>query len=298
MASGKYALITGVASGGMGEGHMKALLSRGISVIATSIDLKLLEYLDATSHGDDAEVFKLELDVTSKESIAATVERVKEITGGKLDFLLNNAGYGYYMPLLDVDLEKARKQYEVNVWGVLALTQAFFPLLRVAKGTIINQSSMAGVQGFNRPYMGIYSSSKAAVYSLSDYMRVELAPFDIKVLTLVTGAVKTEFYTNIKEGGKPITLPPDSPYNPIRKHIETMMNGSLAGMKGHDRLQVTRSTIATALRYSWLSTRYVRRGFGALKIWLMQLLLPVWLVDRWARQAGSLDKLKQMLASG
>ncbi len=118
-----------------------------------------------------------------------------------------------------------------------------------------------------------------------------------QVVTLVTGAVKTEFYNNIKEGGKAVNLPPNSPYDPIRKHIETMMNGSLAGTKGHDRLQVTRSTLASALPYSWFSTRYVRRGFGAFRIWLMHLLLPVWLIDRWARQAGSLDKLKRMLAT-
>lgn len=104
------------------------------------------------------------------------------------------------MPLLDVELEKARKQYEVNVWGILAVTQAFFPLLRAAKGqsvvqnisrndfdkipgTVVNQASIAGIQGFNRPYMAIYNSSKAAVYSMSDSMRVEFAPFDVKVST-------------------------------------------------------------------------------------------------------------------
>lgn len=113
---------------------------------------------------------------------------------------VDNAGYGYYMPLLDVDVDKARKQYEVNVWGILAVTQAFFPLLRAAKGrpdftsvdtrnltlspgTVVNQASIAGIQGFNRPYMAIYNSSKAAVYSMSDSMRVEFAPFDVKVST-------------------------------------------------------------------------------------------------------------------
>lgn len=111
---------------------------------------------------------------------------------------VDNAGYGYYMPLLDVELDKARKQYEVNVWGVLAVTQAFFPLLRAAKGisqtrvveeviltrsagTVVNQASIAGIQGFNRPYMAIYNTSKAAVYSMSDSMRVEFAPFGVKV---------------------------------------------------------------------------------------------------------------------
>lgn len=290
----RWALITGVSAGGMGEGHANALLERGINVIATAIDMQLLDSLQVRTNSNGAALIRLQLDVTSQDSINSAVEEVKQTTNGKLHWLFNNAGYGYYMPLLDVDLDKARKQYEVNVWGVVAVTQAFFPFLRAAKGTVVNQSSMAGVQGFNRPYMGIYSSSKAAVYSLSDCMRVELAPFDVKVVTLVTGSVKTEFFNN-KEGGRLVTLPAESAYSPIRKHIETMLQGSLSGNKGHDRLWVTRSTIAALFTYTWLRTRYIRRGYGAIKIWLMHLLFPAWLMDRWARQSGSLNRLKQLL---
>ena len=296
MAPSKWALITGVGAGGMGEGHTNAFLKRGISVIATSIDMVYLENLKLENGKDGAYAVRMELDVTSADSITSAVERISKITGNKLSFLMNNAGYGYYMPLLDVDIEKARKEYEVNVWGVLQVTQAFFPMLRAAKGTVVNQSSMAGVQGFNRPYMGIYSSSKAAVYSLSDYMRVEFAPFDVKVVTLVTGAVKTEFYNN-KDGGQQTSLPANSVYTPIQKHIETMINRSIAETRGHDRYHLTQSTIAALLRYSWLRTRYIRRGYYAIQMWLMHLLLPTWLLDRWARQAGQLNKLKKMLRS-
>jgi NAD(P)-dependent dehydrogenase (short-subunit alcohol dehydrogenase family) len=151
MGYSKWALVTGVSAGGMGEGHVNALLERGINVVATAIDIKLLANLQVRTNTNGAAVVRLQLDVTSPESIASVVEEVKQKTDGRLDFLFNNAGYGYYMPLLDVDLDKARKQYEVNVWGVLAMTQAFFPLLRAARGTVVNQSSMAGVQGFNRP---------------------------------------------------------------------------------------------------------------------------------------------------
>ena len=153
---------------------------------------------------------------------------------------------------------------------------------------------MAGVQGFNRPYMGIYSSSKAAVYSLSDCLRVELAPFDIKVVTLVTGSVKTEFF-NHKEGGKLVSLPSNSVYSPIRTQIETLMSDSLSGAKARDRLGVTRSTIAALTRSWFFRTRFIRRGYLTVRMWLMCLLLPVWLNDRWARQSGSLDKLRKIL---
>lgn len=201
------------------------------------------------------------------------------------------------MPLLDVEIEKAKKQYDVNVWGVLNVTQAFFPLLRVAKGTVVNQASVAGVQGFNRPYMGIYSSSKAAVYSLSDCLRVELAPFDISVITLITGAVKTEFFNN-KEGGSSVTLPEGSVYTPIKAQIEPMMQGSFSGGKGHGRYEVGASTVKAVMGWWWLRgwrTRFVRRGYASVKMWLMYLLLPIWLTDRWARETGALDRLRKMI---
>ena len=164
----------------------------------------------------------------------------------------------------------------------------------IVTGTVVNQSSMAGVQGFNRPYMGIYSSSKAAVYSLSDCMRVELEPFGISVVALVTGSVKTEFFKHQGAGPSP-TIPESSVYGPIREHIETMLRGSLAAGKGSDRYSVTESTVKAVTRWWWLRTRYVRQGYAAVKLWLIHLLLPLWLVDRWARQAGGLDRLKRMI---
>lgn len=111
----------------------------------------------------------------------------------------------------------------------------------------------------------------------------------------MTGSVKTKFFQN-KVGGRQTTLPSESPYNPIRSEVEAMMNGSLSGTAGHDRLSVTRSTVAVLMRkYGWSRTRYIRRGFAALKLFLIHLLLPVWLVDRWSRQAGSLDVLRRLL---
>lgn len=179
-------------------------------------------------------------------------------------------------------------------------------------GTVVNQSSMSAVQGFNRPYMGVYSSSKAAVYSLSDCMRVELAPFDVKVslsptraqnvadaahqvVTLVSGSVKTEFFNPTKDGRAIPTLPSTSVYSPIRESVEPMLAISLSGGKNHDRMYVTRKTVAALCRRYWPTSRYIRRGYLAIKVWLMHLLLPTWLIDRWARQSGGLDKLRRIL---
>lgn len=180
MAQSRWALISGVSQYGMGGALTEELLGHGVNVIATGPTLKQLDYLSPTA---PAKLEKLELDVTSPESIAAAVNATKETTGGKLDFLVNNAGYGYMMPLMDADINKIRKNFDVNVFGLLAVTQAFFPLLREAKGMVVNQASITGLPGLDQPYIGTYSASKRAVVSFSNTMRVELAPFGIKVST-------------------------------------------------------------------------------------------------------------------
>jgi NAD(P)-dependent dehydrogenase (short-subunit alcohol dehydrogenase family) len=173
----RWALITGVSEGGLGDALTTAFLARGVSVIASSLDLKLLEYLPKEA----GKLQYVQLDVASTESISAAVKQVEAITGGRLDFLVNNAGYGYMAPLLEASIPKVRAEYEVNVFGLLAVTQAFFPLLRAAKGIVVNQSSIAGLRSGCQPFIGAYSSSKAAVTAMSNAMRVEFEPFGVKV---------------------------------------------------------------------------------------------------------------------
>jgi 1-acylglycerone phosphate reductase len=172
----RWAIITGVSEGGLGDALTTELLSNNINVVATSLDLGLLRYLP-----DNERLQKVELDVTCPNSTSAAVERVTNITNGKLDFLINNAGYGYMMPLLDAPLSQVKKNYEVNVFGLLATTQAFFPLLKAGRGMVVNQSSIAGLQAGSQPFIGVYSSTKAAVNALSNVMRIEFEPFGVKV---------------------------------------------------------------------------------------------------------------------
>ena len=89
MAPSKWALITGVGVGSMGEGHLNAFLKRGVNVIATSIDMKFLEGLNVVDGKNDAYVVKMVLDVTSRESIDEAVERVSKVTAGRLDYLIS-----------------------------------------------------------------------------------------------------------------------------------------------------------------------------------------------------------------
>ena len=133
-------LITGCTTGGIGHAMCKHFHQRGYYVFATARTPSKTGNLAQQS--SDVEV--LELDVT----IPQTIERCKEIvakrTGGRLDVLVNNAGVEFNSPLLDTNLGEARKLYDVNVWGILAMVQAFAPLLVEAKGFVFNQSSIDG----------------------------------------------------------------------------------------------------------------------------------------------------------
>lgn len=286
----KWALITGASPGGMGEAEAAAFLKRGVNVIASSIDTNDVEYLEPENGSSDGFLVTLRLDVTSTKSIDAAIKQVENLTDGKLDFLVNNAGYGYFGPLMDVDISQAKKQFDVNVWGLLAVTQAFFPLLRAAKGTVVNQSSISALEGFSRPFMGVYSSSKAAVLNMSAVMRVELAPFDIKVVTLVTSAVKTEFFTNRTGGG----VPESSAYSPVKEELEIMMSTSLADKNGHDRYQVAESTVEELLKSP--PPLFVRKGYAASLLAWALWLLPTWVLDAQSISGSPVGRLKRMLS--
>lgn len=143
----KSILITGTSAGGIGSALAFAFQRQGYLVFATArspskIDQELVNL---------SNVEVLTLDVTSASSIASAVEAVKTQTGGTLDVLLNNSGGGYLMPLVDLDLDAAKAVFEVNLWGLLATTKAFAPLLVKSKGTVVNISSIGGqfVQPFN-----------------------------------------------------------------------------------------------------------------------------------------------------
>ena len=135
--SKKTALITGCSDGGIGASMAKVLHEKGYYVFAT---LRNISKAGTLTEIDDVEI--LELDVTLKESIARCAEEVRKRTGGTLDILINNAGSDFLMPLLDVDIEEARKYFDVNFWGVFAVTQAFAPMVVNAKGVIVNHSSV------------------------------------------------------------------------------------------------------------------------------------------------------------
>jgi 1-acylglycerone phosphate reductase len=135
----KTVLITGCTDGGLGAAMARAYRTRGFRVFACVRNPE-----KAGSLRDIAGIEVLELEVTSQDSIRQCAAAVEKLTGGSLDILVNNAGSSGVMPLLDVSIEDAKRVYDINVWAVLAMAQAFAPMLIKARGTICNISSVSG----------------------------------------------------------------------------------------------------------------------------------------------------------
>jgi NAD(P)-dependent dehydrogenase (short-subunit alcohol dehydrogenase family) len=133
------------------------------------------------------------MDVTDQNSIDRAKEQVSHAVGDAgLAGLVNNAGVGFVSPLEFIPLEELRRMFEVNVFGLLAVTQAFLPLLRQGGGRIVNISSTASL--FVAPFHGPYSATKLAVNGLSNALRLELKPFGVQVSVVVCGSVQTPIW--------------------------------------------------------------------------------------------------------
>ena len=133
------------------------------------------------------------IDVTDSASISAAAAKIKEQTGEQgLAGLVNNAGIGVSGPLELVPIEELRRQFEVNVIGQVAVMQAFLPLLRIAKGRIVNIGSVNGALA--PPYLGPYSASKFAMEAITDALRIELRTWGIRVSIVEPGAIATPIW--------------------------------------------------------------------------------------------------------
>lgn len=139
----KTVLITGCSNGGLGAAMAKVYHAKGFQVFAT-----IRNKAKAGSLGEIDGIEIIELEVTSVESIRQCANVVAKHTGGALDILVNNAGVNAVVPLLDVSLDDAKKVYDANVWSVVAMAQAFAPMLIRAKGTMCNISSVSGEMVF------------------------------------------------------------------------------------------------------------------------------------------------------
>lgn len=179
--------ITGCSTG-FGRELSRLLLEKGYNVVITARNTDKVKDL---AEGYDENALVLPLDVNNKQEVTAAIARAQE-TFGKIDVLVNNAGYGYFTSIEEGEEEKIREQFETNFFGLVAMTQAVLPGMRERrKGHIVNVSSIGGLRSFAAT--GYYHATKFAVEGLSESLSIEVAPLGIKVMLVEPGPFRTDW---------------------------------------------------------------------------------------------------------
>jgi NAD(P)-dependent dehydrogenase (short-subunit alcohol dehydrogenase family) len=189
MAAPPSAVVITGASTGIGHASALHLSSLGFQVFAGVRREEDAERLRAAGNGN---IEPLRIDVTDQASIESAAAKVREATGGRIAGLVNNAGIAVPGPLEHLPLDEFRRQIEVNLTGQVAVTQAFLPLLRPARGRIVNIGSIGGRVAL--PLLGPYAASKHAMEGLTDSLRRELRPAGIEVSIIRPGPIATEIW--------------------------------------------------------------------------------------------------------
>ena len=273
MKNNKVILLTG-ASSGIGYDTAVALAQQGHKVYAAARRVERMEPL--RQYG----IVPLKMDVTDEASMKEGVKTLLDAEG-RIDVLINNAGYGYFGAVENVPMDDARNQLEVNVFGLARLCQLVLPTMRAQhSGRIINTASVAGRAVFY--YGGWYHVSKYAVESLSDAMRMELKPFGIDVVIIEPGAIKTNW--GIIAADHPIESSKGTAY----EQTGTMMANNLRNMYLSNTISdpaVVRKAIVRAVNARRPCTRY-RIGRMANAIVFFHWLLPTRWWDAFLRLMG------------
>ncbi|KAI3323717.1 NAD(P)-binding protein [Xylariaceae sp. AK1471] len=214
--SSKSILVTGCSVGGIGAAIAINLARHGHTVFATARNTsKIPEELSRLPN-----VTVIPLDVSSTTSISKATKVVND-SGYGLDVLVNDAGIGYAMPILDIDVEEAQRVHNTNVWGPVRTVQAFSNLLIKSRGRVVNMSTVGAV--LNMPWISAYSSSKAALTLLSETLRLELSPFGVSVVTIMGGIITSKFHDN--DSNSNFKAPPTSRYSSIQNVIAGWASG-------------------------------------------------------------------------
>lgn len=278
------ALITG-ASTGIGQATARRLVKGGWTVLAGVRDEAAGERLAAEAPG--GRLLAVSLDVTDAGQIEQAAARVRDLGNhsdapdGLLDALINNAGIGFSGPLELLPLDDLRKQFDVNVLGQVAVTQALLPALRTAHGRIVFISSVGGRVAM--PFSAPYAASKHAIEAIGDTLRVELASSNVQVALVEPGAVATPIWDKSRDAGGQLTVPPSlqAEYGHVTAAMDKAMENT--SKRGVPADQVAR-TIERALTERRMRSRYIV-GRDARAMILLKRLLPDRMFDRFARRA-------------
>ena len=239
----KVVLITGCSTG-IGRDLAQRLTQAGYTVVATARNVETLN--------DAQAALKLPLDVTQPDSVFNAVAQILK-QFGRIDVLVNNAGYALRGAMEEVSDEQVQRMFDVNVFGVLRMIRAVAPHMRQqGAGRIINISSIAGK--LSTPANGTYSATKFALEALSDALRLELAPFRIQVVLVEPGAIKTQFDDTAQAHAQGILSNSASPYQPLYK----MSDHAAASMRrGEPGPQAVSVVIQQAIEASSPKARYL-----------------------------------------
>ncbi|MGE8067417.1 SDR family oxidoreductase [Pseudomonas sp. NPDC089569] len=258
------ALITGCSSG-IGRALADTFKSAGYQVWASARKAQDVAMLSA------AGFTAVQLDVNDTQALEQLSERINRQHGG-LDVLINNAGYGAMGPLLDGGVQAMQRQFETNVFAIVGVTRALFPVLRRAKGIVVNVGSVSGV--LVTPFAGAYCASKAAVHALSDALRMELAPFGVRVMEVQPGAIASSFAKNAGHEAEQL-ITEESPWFPLRE-----------GIRARARASQDKPTPASEFAAALLKAvqqnkppRLIRLGNGSRALPLLATLLPKGLLE-------------------
>ncbi len=273
----KVAVVTG-ASAGIGEATAKRLIEQGYTTYAAA------RRLDRMANLEKLGATLLPLDLTDDSSIVQAAERIRT-EQGRINVLVNNAGYGSYGAVEDVPLDEARRQFEVNVFGLARLIQLVTPLMRQQRsGKILNVSSIGG-KGWE-PLGAWYLATKFAVEGFSDCLRMELKPFGIDVVVIEPGAIRTEWSQIALD-----TLRQASGHTVYAPQAEEKRALFLAGAGSASDPDVVAREIVKAIQATRPKTRYVVCAY-AKPLVFMSTFLPDRFND-WFMGAITKSLLKQ-----
>lgn len=259
----KTALVTG-ASSGMGKAIARQLIKDGYRVYVAARSVEKMSDLAALG------AVPLRMDVTRNDQVEAAVQTILDEVGG-VDVLVNNAGFGLYGAVEDIPLEEARYQFEVNLFGAARLTQLLLPAMRDRKaGIIVNITSMGG-----KVYTLLgawYHATKHALEGWSDSLRLELAPFSVRVVIVEPGLIETGFGDISSESL--LKRVNGGPYSAVTQAVARTTQQSYGHGRGTDP-SVIADVVSRAVRSPRPRTRYAAGRYAKMMIGVRK-----WLGDR------------------
>jgi NAD(P)-dependent dehydrogenase (short-subunit alcohol dehydrogenase family) len=260
---GKTALVTG-ASSGIGKATVEMLLLAGVKVYAAARRVEKMNDLENMG------AHPVKMDVTDEASMVSGVNSILD-KEGSIDILINNAGYGSYGAIEDVPIDEARRQFDVNMFGLARLTQLVLPNMRQNRyGKIVNISSIGGK--IYTPFGGWYHATKHALEGFSDCLRIETAPFGIDVVIVEPGGIATEWGAIAAENLKKTSG--------SGAYAETANKAADGMAKMYASNQLSAPSVIANVIVKAVTTRKPKTRYAAGYMSGMVLLLRRWLSDR------------------